>query len=95
MAVVDFGTAHTLDTAADTLSGTIIVRAIHVATGATASVSSGTVVTIRDDTAADILLVPLAAESSYTITFGGKGWKVTGFELDATPANTLVTVFEA
>jgi len=96
MAVNDPSNAYTFVEAGDTVTGPLNIRGIQVKTAAVASVSTGTVILLKDGSGEALVSIPLAAESSFYMGFGGpSGWTVNGLELDAIPTGATMTVFLA
>lgn len=80
--------------AGDAITDTVQVQGFHFITAAVASISTGTVLSVKDgrSTAIEMFSVPLAAQSSYTIMLAKPTW-YDGMELDVVPAGAEMTVF--
>ena len=92
MAAVNNGHTIYFATAADAVTSKLSLRGILFVTAATASAIGGTALTVKNgDGGETYFTVPLAANSSYFMAFGGDGWRCDGLELDALPAGATMT----
>jgi len=82
--------------AADIVTETLNIRAMHFYATTTASASTGTLITVKNGAGTVMFTVPLVTQTSFKISFGGpNGWATEGIELDAIPAGAEMVLLLA